>query len=99
MDIPTMYRMVNHLDAPKRMLTLTTDEFLVVLLSLMLFVISNHKVMVGALGFSFLAALKHTKKGRGPRFLLVLAYWNLPSFMTRWMLTHIPASYFRVWKA
>jgi conjugal transfer pilus assembly protein TraL len=99
MNTSTIYRVVNHLDAPKRVFTLTVDEFLVALLGLMLFVLSNHKVMVGALSVAFLSVLKHVKKGRGPRFLLVLAYWNLPSFMTRWMLEHVPASYFRVWKA
>ena len=73
-----MYRVVNHLDAPKRMLTLTVDEFLVASLGLMLFVASNHKVMVGALGLAFLGALKHVKKAVVPEF-----YWCLPTGIYR----------------
>lgn len=98
-DIPTMYRVVNHLDAPKRWLTLTLDEVVLALLGLMLIVVSNQKLVVGVLGFIFYGVLKQAKQGRGPRFLLVLAYWHLPTYITRWFLMHVPASHVRVWKA
>ena len=99
MTTPNLYRVVSHLDAPKCYLTLTLDEMCVAGLSLMLFVITNHKVATGLLGLFLYACLKKFKKGQGPRFLVVLAYWYLPASATTLFLPYLPPSHLRVWVA
>ena len=99
MTTPSLYRVVSHLDAPKCYLTLTLDEMCVVGVSLVLFVVSNHKVATGLLGLFLYTCLKQLKKGRGPRFLVVLAYWYLPASVTTFLLPNIPSSHLRVWVA
>lgn len=99
MTTPNLYRVVSHLDAPKCYLTLTLDEMCVAGLSLMLFVITNHKVATGLLGLCLYASLKRLKQGRGPRFLMVLAYWYLPASATTLILPNLPPSHYRVWVA
>jgi conjugal transfer pilus assembly protein TraL len=99
MSHPSLYTVVNHLDSPKRYLTLTIDEASVAMMTLMLFVLSTHKIVVLGLGFFLYALLKGLKRGNGPRFLLVLAYRHLPSPMTGWFLRALPASHFRIWRA
>jgi conjugal transfer pilus assembly protein TraL len=92
-----LYRVVSHLNAPVRYLTLTLDEFCVVALSMVLLAVSNHRIAVGVLGGLLYSGLKQLKKGQGPRFLMVCAYWHLPSFITAIFLPHLPASQLRVW--
>jgi conjugal transfer pilus assembly protein TraL len=90
MNSPTVYRVINHLDEPLRFLTLTLDELVIASVSLLLLIVSNHKIF---------SSLRVLKRGYGPRFLLFLAYKRLPSFVTSWFLLSIPASHWRVWKA
>jgi len=97
MTNPILYHVVSHLDAPKRYFTLTVDELVVAGLSLMLLVTANHKLVVGVLGFFLYGCLKYLKQGRGPRFLVVLAYWYLPASATSLILPNLPASHLRVW--
>lgn len=99
MATPNLYRVVSHLDAPKCYLTLTLDEMVIAGLSLMLFVVTNHKLATGLLGLFLYACLKKLKKGHGPRFLVVLAYWYLPASATTLFLPHLPPSHYRVWVA
>lgn len=99
MSTPNLYRVVSHLDAPKCYLTLTLDEMCVAGISLMLFVVSNHKIATGLLGLSLYTLLKQLKKGRGPRFLIILAYWYLPASVTTLFLPNLPSSHYRVWVA
>ena len=99
MTTPNLYRVVSHLDAPKCYLTLTLDEMCVAGISLMLFVVTNHKLVAGLLGLFLYTCLKRLKKGRGPRFLMVLAYWYLPASATTLFLPTLPPSHLRVWVA
>lgn len=99
MTTPSLYRVVSHLDEPTRYLTLTIDEMVVACISILLLVVSNHKVAACLLGLFLCACLKQLKKGRGPRFLVVLAYWYLPASVTRLFLPNLPPSHFRVWVA
>ena len=99
MNHPTLYRMVSHLDEPRRYVSLTLDELLVVLLGLMLLVASNHKLLVGGLCFGLCGILKVLKRGHGPRYLLVLLYWHMPSSVTQLIVSYLPASCRRVWRA
>ncbi|MDF1931727.1 type IV conjugative transfer system protein TraL [Legionella pneumophila] len=43
------YQFLNHIDAPKRVLTLTMDELVVTALSFILLILSNQKVLVSML--------------------------------------------------
>jgi conjugal transfer pilus assembly protein TraL len=93
------YQFLNHIDAPKRVLTLTVDELMVAGLGFMLLIISNQKIMVSILGLGLLSGLRYLKKGQGPKFLLVLAYWHLPSTATQFFLPKLPSSHHRVYVA
>jgi len=93
------YQFLNHIDAPKRVLTLTLDEFVVAVFGFMFLVISSHKVLVSLLGFGLLSMLRGLKKGDGPRVLMVLAYWYLPFFLTQFFLPKLPLSHQRVYVA
>ncbi|STX81718.1 Type IV conjugative transfer system protein TraL, proteobacteria [Legionella busanensis] len=93
------YQFLNHIDAPKRILTLTLDELLVAGLGSMLLIVSNQKVIVSVFGLSLLSGLRYLKKGEGPKALLILAYWYLPSFVTQFFLPKLPLSHHRVYVA
>jgi conjugal transfer pilus assembly protein TraL len=92
-----LYRVVSHLNAPTRYLTLTMDEFCVAALSIVLLAVTNHRIAVGVLGGLLYSGLKQLKKGQGPRFLVACAYWYLPSSVTAIFLPNLPASHLRVW--
>lgn len=92
-----LYQVISHLDEPKRYFTLTLDEVMIAGLTLLLLVISNRKLVVTMLGLLLYSALRMLKKGQGPRFLLVLAYWQLPKPITQLFVPTLPASYQRVW--
>ncbi|HAU0160080.1 TPA: type IV conjugative transfer system protein TraL [Legionella pneumophila] len=93
------YQFLNHIDAPKRVLTLTMDELVVAGVGFMLLIISNQKVLVSMFGLGLLSGLRYLKKGEGPKVLLVLAYWYLPSFITQFFLPKLPLSHHRVYVA
>ncbi|HBD7476133.1 TPA: type IV conjugative transfer system protein TraL [Legionella pneumophila] len=93
------YQFLNHIDAPKRVLTLTLDELVVAILGFVLLIISNQKVVVALLGFGLISAFRHLKKGQGPKALLVLAYWYLPYEVTQFFLPQLPPSHQRVYVA
>ena len=93
------YRFLSHIDAPKRILTLTIDELVIAIIGFMLLVMSNQKIIVSILSFGVLTGLRHMKKGAGPKALLVLAYWYLPYVLTQFFLPRLPASHQRVWVA
>ncbi|RAP34938.1 type IV conjugative transfer system protein TraL [Legionella quinlivanii] len=96
---PMNYQFLSHIDAPKRILTLTMDELVVAGMGFMLLIISNQKTLVALLGFSLLSGLRYLKKGEGPKALLVLAYWHLPSVITQFFLPKLPLSHHRVYVA
>jgi conjugal transfer pilus assembly protein TraL len=93
------YQFLNHIDAPKRVLTLTMDELVVAGLGFMLLILSNQKILVSMFGLGLLSGLRYLKKGEGPKALLVLAYWYLPSNVTQFFLPKLPLSYHRVYVA
>lgn len=93
------YQFLNHIDAPKRVLTLTMDELVMTTLSFILLILSNQKVLVSMLGLGLLSGLRHLKKGEGPKALLVLAYWYFPSYITQFFLPKLPLSHHRVYVA
>ncbi|SEG42122.1 conjugal transfer pilus assembly protein TraL [Legionella quinlivanii DSM 21216] len=96
---PMNYQFLSHIDAPKRILTLTMDELVVAGMGFMLLIISNQKALVALFGFSLLSGLRYLKKGEGPKALLVLAYWYLPSVITQYFLPKLPLSHHRVYVA
>ncbi|WP_131783633.1 type IV conjugative transfer system protein TraL [Legionella gresilensis] len=93
------YQFLHHIDAPKRLLTLTFDEFVVASLGFMLLVISSQKILVSLFGLALLSSLRYLKKGDGPKALLVLAYWYLPGFLTQFFLPQLPPSHCRLYVA
>lgn len=98
MSNSTQYRLIAHLDKPKRFMSFTLDELLIVMVGLLLLVASNNKVLVGLFSFVLLSALKHLKQGKGPRFLLVQLYWFMPSTLSQIFVAHLPKSHYRKWR-
>lgn len=94
-----IYQFLNHIDAPKRILTLTMDELVVVITSLVLLILSNQKIVVSLLSVGLFTVLRYLKKGEGPKGLLILAYWYLPSGFTQFFLPQLPSSHHRVYVA
>jgi conjugal transfer pilus assembly protein TraL len=93
------YYFLNHIDAPKRYLTLTLDELVVTGMLLVLFTFLSQRILVAIVGFSLVSGLRVLKRGQGPKALLILAYWYLPSSFTQFFLPKLPASHYRVWVA
>ncbi|OGV25549.1 MAG: type IV conjugative transfer system protein TraL [Legionellales bacterium RIFCSPHIGHO2_12_FULL_37_14] len=93
-----MYQILDKLDTPRRYFTLTIDEAFIAGLLVMLMIGSEHKLSVILILGLLFTALRTLKQGKGPRYLWVLAYWHLPSYMTRWLVHNIPASHLRVWR-
>lgn len=93
------YRFLSHIDAPKRILSLTFDELIIAIIGFMLLVITNQKILVSIFSVGLVAGFRHLKKGDGPKALLVLAYWYLPKMVTQFFLPKLPASHHRVWVA
>ncbi|WP_347251575.1 type IV conjugative transfer system protein TraL [Legionella sp.] len=94
-----VYRFFNHLDAPKRVFSLTVDELSLAVIGLALLVMSNHKLMLALLSMLLLTCLRRLKKEPDPKVLLILAYWYLPHGLTKYFLPKLPASYLQVWVA
>jgi len=99
MSRTNLYRLVSHLDEPRRYFTLSLDELCVAVLAAFFLVLSTQKILVMVLGAGVLAFLRHIKKGKGPRFLVVLAYWHLPRSVMQVIVPKLPASHRRIWKA
>ena len=98
MSSTNLYRLVSHLDEPRRYFTLSMDELCVAMFAVLFLVISSQKLLVVAISAGLLGLLRHLKKGRGPRFLVVLAYWHLPRSLMQVVVPKLPASHRRIWK-
>lgn len=94
----SFYKVVSHLDEPKRYISLTIDELCIVVLGLMLLTTSNHKFLVGILSLVIYSFLKYLKKGHGPRFLLIQIYWHMPDMIAKLIVPKLPKSYYRLWR-
>ena len=92
------YRIIAHLDNPKRFMSFSLDELVVLVFGIMLLVTSNHKLMVGCFSFMLISLLRYLKHGQGPRFLLVQLYWLMPSYVSQGMVAKVPKSHFRKWR-
>ena len=99
MDNNQSYKIYSNLDHPKRIIGFTIDEVLVASIGVLFTALSEQKVLVILFSLVSLAALRRLKKNKGPKFLLVLAYWCLPRFITRLILPNLPDSSKRLWKA
>lgn len=95
----TRYQFLRHIDAPKRVMTLTMDELVVAGIGMFLLVVSSQKILVALFSLGLFSVLKFIKRGEGPRQLLVLAYWYLPHEITKFFLPKLPASHLRLWVA
>lgn len=95
----TMYRVISHLDKPRRFVSFTIDELVVLVVGLILLVSSNHKCIVVGLVAVLYSLLKHLKQGHGPKFLLIQMYWQLPRSLTELAVSHLPPSHYRIWRA
>lgn len=93
------YQFLSHIDAPKRFLTLTLDECVFAGLSCLLLIVTHQKIVAFLFGVAVMSGLRFIKKGQGPRFLLVLAYWYLPDALLKSFLPRLPASYLRIYIA
>lgn len=93
------YQFLSHIDAPKRILTLTYDELAVAGFGFMLLIVANQKVLISLFSFGLFGVLRRLKRGDGPKALLVLAYWYLPSRLTQFFLPRLPESHHRIWVA
>lgn len=93
------YTFLRHIDAAKRILTLTLDEMAVAVLGFFMLIMASQKIVVALVSFGLLTSLRMLKKGASPRVLLVLAYWYLPHKITQCFLPRLPASHHRVWLA
>lgn len=93
------YKIYSNLDHPQRLFGFTLDEVFIAALGGIFLSVSNQKVLVILFSLSIMAGVRRLKKNKGPRFLLVLAYWYLPHFVTKWFLPSLPDSSKRLWKA
>lgn len=98
MSTALMYRVISHLDAPRRYFSLTVDEVCVAVIGMMLMVASPHKVLGVALSGLLFTALRSLKQGQGPKYLWVILYWYFPSMISQWFLYPLPPSHLRVWQ-
>lgn len=93
------YQFLHHLDASRRILTLTLDELVVAGLGFVLLIASSQKILVSLLGLGLLSGLRFLKKGQGAKVLLVLAYWHFPSAFMQFFLPRLPLSHHRIYLA
>jgi len=97
-----LYKVRSNLNNPTRILSLTIDELLIIASGVMIFFFCDTFVAKGvviAIGSSLVSLLRYAKKGRGPKVLLVYCYWLLPSKITQFFMSKMPASHKRIWKA
>ena len=91
------YKMQAHLDHPRRYFGLTIDELCIALVAAAFITLSNQKLIVILSALLLVSGIKRLKRNRGPRYLLVLAYWYLPHGLTRFVLPKLPDSANRYW--
>lgn len=91
------YKILAHLDKPKRWFGLTLDELLVVGVTSPFVVLCDNKIVVLLLAMAVFIGFRKLKKNKGPKFLLVMAYWLLPSKVTGFFLPKLPDSAKRFW--
>ena len=97
-----LYQVRHHLSSPFRVLSLTIDELVVIGAAAVIFFFLDGFLSKGLLVIgsgSLVSGLRFIKKGRGPKMLVVYLYWYLPSFITQFFMSKMPASYKRIWKA
>lgn len=99
MEQITIYHITRHLDAPKRLLSLTMDEFVIAAIVMMLLISVSQKLLVVLIGGAFVCLLRLVKRGKSPRYLLLLMYWFLPYTIMKYFLPRLPASNLRLWLA
>jgi conjugal transfer pilus assembly protein TraL len=93
------YRLLIHLDAPKRVLSLTLDELVIAVMGFSMLALTNHKLLGALISLGLLSVLRCLKRGQNPMILLVLAYWYLPYAVTRFFLPRLPVSHHRLYIA
>ncbi len=97
-----LYQVRHHLSSPFRILSLTIDELVVIISALATFffidgIVAKGLLVAGSIGL--VSVLRFIKRGRGPKMIVVYLYWYLPSFITQFFMSKMPASYKRIWKA
>jgi len=97
MQDESLFKVLSHLDAPARILGLTLDDAAVCGLTMFMIMFSSHKVLVGITGFLLRMLVKYIRRGNSPSWLFLLAYWHLPSFVTRHISHGVPPSHQRYW--
>ncbi len=96
------YKIRKHLSRPIKIFSLTIDEISVVVLGIILYAFAKSFIIQV---ISIIATLllfhvaRSIKKGRGPKIMVIYLYWLLPSCITQFFLTKLPASHKRVWKS
>lgn len=76
------YTIPKHIDAPFRIFLLTIDEFLLLVLPIVVLgFVFNQMVLGFCLGFIGLFAIKKFKGEQGHNYLIKLAYWYLPNII------------------
>tara|TARA_B110000091_G_C13534188_1_gene357628 strand:- start:301 stop:609 length:309 start_codon:yes stop_codon:yes gene_type:complete len=95
-----LYRVRSNLNKPFKIMSLTVDELVIVVSSILTFFFCNELITKGLIvagGMGLLWLVRMAKKDRGPKVLLVYLYWLLPSSVTQFFMCRVPASHKRIW--
>lgn len=87
-----LYKIPKSLDKPMRFLGLPVDEFVVGFLAAFIFFDVDKYFMALAVPAALIVVLRYLKKGNDSSWLINIAYWYLPSFVTRIFLKNTPPS-------
>ena len=82
-----------------RYLGLPIDELIVTAPLLVLGVLNNLSLELGAIAGILWFIVRYLKKGQGSYWLLNFCYWHLPSLLSKVTFRQIPDSSFRHWRA
>ncbi len=99
MNEDAKYQILSHLDEPTRYYGFTLDDLALWTAVILLVVISPNKITMTLIGLCLKKGLGYLKKGNPPSYLLLLAYWYLPSSITQYYIKNLPASHKRFWVA
>ena len=86
------YLICKRIDEQRRLIGLPADEFIALMIPIVLCFFLGSLVAGFFLGFVSWMMIKHIKKGQGSAWFLNLIYWYLPSSILRGFLMITPAS-------
>lgn len=99
MNEDAKYQILSHLDEPKRYYGITIDDLIIWSIVILLVTLSSNKITMTLIGLGIKRGLGMLKKGNPPSHLVLLAYWYLPSSLTKFFIKNLPESHKRFWMA